>query len=75
MGVSYRTGSPITNPSFSRIREHANKYKHSIREQDFTIKYSATTSSELHTAESLVIWKEKPDINATESATRLLVFS
>ena len=74
-GVSYRTGLPISNPSFSKIREHANKYKHTIREQDFKIMYKATLSSDRYIAESLTIMKEKPDINGTEVATKLLVFS
>ena len=74
-GVSSRTGLPISNPSFSKIREHTNRYKHTIREQDFSIMYKATLSSDRYIAESLTFMKEKPYINGTEVATKLLVFS
>ena len=74
-GVSYRTNSLITKPSFSMIREHSVKHNHEIREQDFSIKYRAKCTLDLRIAESLAIMKEKPDLNATELATRLLIFS
>ena len=73
-GISYRTGTPITTPSFSRIREHAIACNHSINEDNFSIKYRAKCASDLRIAESLVIMKEKPDLNGTEIATRLLLF-
>ena len=73
-GISYRTGTPITKPSFSRIREHAIACNHSINEENFSIKYRAKCSSDLRIAESLMIMKEKPDLNGNEIATRLLIF-
>ena len=75
IGISYRTNAQITRPSFSRIREHAISCNHSINEQDFSIKFRAKCLSDLRIAESLMIMKEKPDINGTELATRLLIFS
>ena len=75
IGISYRTNTQITRPSYSRIREHAVSCNHSINEQDFSIKFRAKCSSDLRIAESLMIMKEKPDINGTEVATRLLIFS
>ena len=74
-GVSHRTDTQITRPSFSRIREHALSCNHSINEQDFSIKFRAKCISDLRIAESLLIMKEKPDINGNELATRLLIFS
>ena len=74
-GVSYRTDMNITKPSFSRIREHAIECKHPIREQGFVIKYRARNITDLRIAESLSIMKEKPELNSTELATRLLLFS
>ena len=74
-GVSYRTGARITRPSFSRIREHAQLYNHSINEQDFSIKFRAKNSLDLRIAETLLIMKEKPSINDNETSTKLLIFS
>ena len=74
-GVSYRTGMNITKPSFSKIREHSLECKHAISEQGFSIKYRANNISDLRIAESLTIMKEKPELNGTELATRLLIFS
>ena len=73
-GISYRTGTPITKPSFSKIREHAIACNHSINEEDFSIKYRAKCASDLRIAESLVIMKQKPELNGTEIATKLLLF-
>ena len=74
-GVSYRTNAQITNPSFSKIREHALSCNHSFSEQDFSIKYRALCNSDLRIAESLLIMKEKPELNGNELATKLLIFT
>ena len=74
-GISYRTDTPITRPGFSRIREHALSCNHSINEQDFSIKFRANCLPDLRIAESLMIMKQKPDINGTALATRLMIFS
>ena len=74
-GVSCRTNMKITNPSYSKIRDHANECKHPISEQGFTIKYRAKNTFDLRIAESLLIIKEKPTLNCTELATRLMIFS
>ena len=65
----------ITKPSFSKIREHALECKHPINEQAFIIKYRVKNAFDLRIAESLNIMKDKPTLNGTELATRLLVFS
>ena len=75
LGVSYRTNAQITHPSFSKIREHALSCKHTISEQDFNIKFRAQCNSDLRIAESLFIIKDKPELNGTEVATKLLIFS
>ena len=74
-GVSYRTGTRITHPSFSRIREHALSCKHEINDEDFNILFKAKCNSELRIAESLFIMRHKPELNGTEVATKLLNFS
>ena len=74
-GVSYRSGSRITSPSFSKIREHALECNHQFNEEDFSILYKAKCASDLRIAESLYIIKDKPELNGTELATRLLIFS
>ena len=74
-GVSYRTNTQITNPSFSKIREHTLNCNHTINEQDFSIKYRASCNSDLRIAESLFIMKEKPELNSNELATKLLIFT
>ena len=74
-GVSYRTNTQITHPSFSRIREHALSCNHKINEQDFSIMFRASCNSDLRIAESLFIMKDKPELNSTELATRLLIFT
>ena len=74
-GISYRTGTKITTPSYSKIREHSLSCNHNINEQDFSIRFRATSASDLRIAESLVIMKEKPDLNGNELATKLLIFS
>ena len=46
-----------------------------MSEQDFSIVYRAKYTSDLRIAESLMIMKEKPNINGNEIATRLAVMS
>ena len=74
-GVSYRTNANITKPSFSKIRDHATECNHPINEQGFSIKYRAKNTMDLRIAESLCIIKEKPELNGTEFATKLLIFN
>lgn len=71
----YRSGTRITSPSFSKIREHALECNHQINEEDFSIMYKAKCASDLRIAESLYIIKDKPELNDTEFATKLLIFS
>ena len=74
-GLSYRTNANITKPSFSKIRDHAIECNHPVSEQGFTIRYRAKNISDLRIAESLCIIKEKPELNGTEFATKLLIFN
>lgn len=50
-----RTGliHKTAKPSFSRIREHAIEHNHVLKEEDFSIKFKTTCSSNLMIAESL----------------------
>ena len=74
-GISYRTNTQITRPSFSRIREHAQLCNHSINEENFSILFRANSMLDLRIAESLLIMKEKPELNDNEVATRLMILS
>ena len=74
-GVSYRSGTRMTCPSFSKIREHSLDCDHRFNEDDFSILYRAKSSSDLRIAESLYIMKDKPELNGNELATRLLIFT
>ena len=74
-GISYRTNMNITKPSFSRIRDHALECKHPISEQGFVIRYRAKNAADLRIAECLSVMKERPELNGTELAARLLIFS
>ena len=69
-GFSYRTGRPRTNPSFSIIRNHSRENNHVIRESDFQILFKSN-HSDLSIAESLVIYKDKPQLNSNETVFKL----
>ena len=70
-GVSYRTGSKLTNPEFSCIRQHANKCKHKIQYKDFEILGRAPNSKLLTILESLHIKQVVPQLNTQSSSTTL----
>ena len=70
-GVSYRTGTKLSNPEFSNIREHTRKCKTSIEYKDFKVIGRTNNSHELPILESLFIKQIVPQLNAQTSSTPL----
>ncbi len=70
-GKSTRTGNRIANPSFSAIRDHSHQKDHPFSFADFRILTSCSTYGDLITAESLLIRKLKPCLNASSTAAQL----
>ena len=71
IGVSYRTGCPISNPEFSNIRQHSKKCKIKVKHEDFTILGQVQNDFDLPILESLMIKQQVPHLNAQTSATPL----
>ena len=69
-GLSPRTGYPLTNPSHSSIRTHAETTGHEIKTSNFKIVLS-TNSQNLKIAESIIIRKHKPSLNNMDSSVPL----
>ena len=70
-GVSYRTGSKLSNPEHSNIRDHAKKCKHNIKYEDFKIIGRAPNDHQLVILESLLIKQLVPQLNTQGSSTPL----
>ena len=62
-GISYRTGSKLSKPEFSSIRNHSYQCKHKLEYSDFKILAQAQNSSCLFLLESLFIKQLKPLLN------------
>jgi len=62
-GKSVRTGLPLSNPSFSAIREHSQFHSHPFRNTDFSILSSHSSRLDLLISESLLIHKMNPELN------------
>ena len=62
-GVSSRTGNPLTVPPHSAIRDHATSTGHDIAPASFKIVSTAANDFELKIFESLLIAKDKPNLN------------
>ena len=63
LGISYRTGIPLTQPPFSAIREHSNSNNHPIDLNNFSIIHQCNNTSDLYIAESILIKQLKPNLN------------
>lgn len=74
-GISFRTGHPISNPSYSVVRHHSENMDHKIRFEDFRILHRVRHETELRLAESLYIFHNKPNLNANESSIKLITMS
>jgi len=70
-GKSFRTGLPLSKPSFSAIREHSQLHSHPFSTTDFSILSSHSSRLDLITSESLLIQKMQPELNNLTTATPL----
>ncbi|XP_069970997.1 uncharacterized protein [Penaeus vannamei] len=70
-GKSFRTGLPLSKPSFSAIREHSLQHSHPFSNTDFSILSSHSSRQDLITSESLLIKKMKPELNNITTTTPL----
>lgn len=73
-GVSFRTGFPLSKPSYSAIRNHSEALGHVINKNNFSILFTTTDSVTRVLAESLLTQDLKPSLSAHETSTPLLCF-
>ena len=71
IGVSYRTGTKLSQPEFSSIRDHAKICKSQIKYKHFNIISSASNELSLSILESLSIKQAVPSLNTQTSSTPL----
>ena len=72
-GISPRTNKPITNPSFSSIREHSHEHDHVFTSDDFRIIHKLDDHSDRKLLESIYIKYHKPELNTQLVSDRLRV--
>jgi hypothetical protein len=72
LGISSRTGRPLTSRLHSLPRLHAEEKDHHIASKDFNIIATANSDSDLLPLESLYIFSKKTNLNYHQSATPLL---
>ena len=70
-GVSFRTGSSLTSPQFSSIRDHSRSCAHPIDPDSFHIIGRCRDEDNIRLLESVYIKHLRPDLNNTESAMPL----
>ena len=73
LGRSIHTGRPITNPSFSNIREHAEQENHPLSHANFKIIRSMPDKTSLLIAESLHIKFNNPSLNNHATSFPLII--
>ena len=73
LGRSIHTGRPITNPSFSNIREHAEQENHPLSQANFKIIRSMPDKTSLLIAESLHIKFNNPSLNNHATSFPLII--
>ena len=71
MGKSFLTGSTLSSPKASSIREHSNRTKHPLRADNFKIIGRSMPSDHIRLLESVYIRYLNPDLNDLESAMPL----
>ena len=64
-GKSFRTGQPLSSPSFSAIREHAREQNHQFSSDNFEIIARLRNHSDTFIAEKILIDSLKPELNRT----------
>ena len=72
-GVSFRTGSRLTSPEQSNIRNHSKNCKTYIDDKDFTIIGQVHNENDLTILESIMIKKLVPSLNAHSSSVQLFI--
>src|SRR5215469_2207872 len=71
MGISHRTGFPLSSPENSAIREHSNNTGHQISTEGFEILTSASNLTDRRILESLYIKNLRPTLNGDNSSIPL----
>ena len=73
LGKSVRTGKFLANPDPSPIREHSFSCDTPVSSDDFSILCRATRQLDLHTLESLYIFRQRPVLNNMQSSVPLQI--
>ena len=71
IGISIHTGRPISNPSFSNIRNHSEEHDHPLLHSNFRIVKTAPNPLSLLIAESIIIKQSKPSLNSNLASFKL----
>ena len=71
LGKSFLTGSTLSSPKHSSIREHSSRNKHPMRADNFKIIGRSMPSDHIRLLESVYIRYLNPDLNDLESAMPL----
>jgi len=74
LGISDRTGTQMTKPPFSAIRNHADDTDHPIHRKDFSVLASTPYHQQLLIMESILTYIHKPSLSNNETSTPLLCF-
>jgi hypothetical protein len=72
-GRSFRTGTVLSAPPFSAIREHSEKCNSSVLANQFSILSKAKCYPDVRILESLFIFKLKPVLNNSLSSFPLAI--
>src|SRR5215469_12911630 len=72
-GLSHRTNLPISSPEFSSVRNHSDSCRHPLRNNDFSILRSSSSSLDRKILESLYIHSLRPSLNNQSSSTPLFL--
>ena len=68
--LSARTGKPVTRPLHSSIRNHALDTGHDINSDNFKVVFNSN-AGDLRLAESIIIHKNRPNLNNMDSSVPL----
>ena len=74
LGISPRSGEPLSKPSPSPIRSHATQLQHPCNKGNFKLLHKARNPQDLSILESLYIKHLSPELNTNLSSFPLLTF-
>ena len=74
LGLSPRSGEPISRPAYSVIRDHATQLNHPCNKGDFKLLDKSRNNQDLPIIESLYIKHLSPELNRNLSSFPLLTF-